>query len=193
VPASRPVARLAVALALLALAGCARRRGQAGGAAAPPAAPGPSSTPAPERCGRCAGGAVLTVRRASLVPGRRGTARLRLEAVLPAASFAEANPLVDDVRLAVRDDAGEVLCTTVGHEYWAHQRGVYRFEDRVLPPGGRRAVGVHDAVMAPEPDGTLVLRARGDRFTLARPPRGRQTAVVWIGERCATGVLAPRP
>jgi hypothetical protein len=187
--ASRPVARLAVALALLALAGCARRRGQVGGAAAP----GPSAVSAPERCGRCAGGAVLTVRRASLVPGRRGTARLRLEAVLPAAPFAEANPLVDDVRLAVRDDAGEVLCATVEHEYWAHQRGVYRFEDRVLPPGGRRAVGVRDAVMAPQPDGALVLRARGDRFALLRRPRGRQTAVVWIGERCATGALAPGP
>jgi hypothetical protein len=136
---------------------------------------------------------VLEVRRASLVPGRRGLARLRLEAVLPAAQFAEANPLVDDVRLAVHDDAGEVLCAAVEHEYWAHQRGVYRFEDRVLPPDRRRAVGVRDAVVAPAADGALVLRARGDRFVLTRRPRGRQSAVVWIGDRCAAGELPSSP
>jgi len=180
-----------VAVVLLAAFGCARRRARV---PRPPAtaAPSPPAAAAPpaERCGRCPDGAALEVRHASLVAGRRGTGRLRLEAVLPAPQFAEANPLVDDVRIAVRDDGGELVCATVEHEYWTRKHGVYRFEDRVLDPRRRRAVGLRDGVLAPRADGAAVLRARGDRFDVARAPRGRATVVVWVGDRCAAGAVA---
>ena len=185
-PVPQSLQPLSAALVLLALAaGCASHG----------SAPGPAITAAPEpapppreKCGGCSEPTALDTTRLSLVAIPRQRGQLRLEAVLPAAEFAGANPLLDDVMVGLRDAEDEVFCATVGHQYWTKKHRNYRFQDR----GGRRTGGLASGTLTIRRDGAAVLRFAAAQRGLVPPSRPALTIVVRVGERCAAGQVPLR-
>jgi hypothetical protein len=149
-------------------------------------APQPAPPPR-EKCVSCSEATGLDTTSLSLVTTPRQGGQLRYEGVLRAAEFAEANPLLDDVMVALRDTKGEVFCAIVRHQYWTKKHRNYRFQDR----GGRRSGGLASATLTIRRDGTAVLHLVSARLDLPRPS-GPLTITVRVGERCAAGQMEIR-
>ncbi len=107
---------------------------------------------------------------------------------LPAAQFANANPLLDDVAIALDDGRRELWCAAVPHQYWTKKHRNYRFKERE----GSRTGGLGSGMLARRRDGAIVLRLSSTRGRLMRLRGSDVSVTVRVGERCATGAVQLR-
>jgi hypothetical protein len=179
--------------------GCARRPAPAPPTPAPRAPAPPPVAPARESCGNCAdddGDGLVDFEDPDCCPRPLGldgavialdAPRFTVSARMPAAGAAETTPLVDDVTIQLRSGHSELLCARLGHQYWVATGRTFRFRMR----GGRRANAAPDALLRVLPDGTVAVRATGQRAGLDRVTDGDWRIAVRIGERCGIGSVRP--
>jgi hypothetical protein len=113
-------------------------------------------------------------------PRSRGNG-LNLKAKNLGGQRAAFNPLRDDTTLQVRDESGQLFCTTVKSKYWTKKgKKVFRFRDKTQ----RFAGGLKKGRFKVKKNGQIVFKTSGRKMSLRKPAQQDIDLTLRVGGTC---------
>jgi hypothetical protein len=90
------------------------------------------------------------------------------------------NPLRDDTTLQIKDESGQLFCTTVVSKYWKKKGKSFRFRDKK----GSFAGGLKKGRFKVKKNGQIVFRTSGRKMTLRAPSKRQINLTLRVGDSC---------